>query len=74
MDTELTIDAYYDDEAKVWLAEHDVLGLATEAESLDVLTYKLQEMIPELATLNGLNYPRPIRFSVVSHRQASAFA
>jgi hypothetical protein len=71
---ELIINAEYDNEARVWVAEHDGLGLATEAESLDVLTYKLQEMIPELARLNGLNLPSPIRFSIVSHRQALAFA
>jgi len=71
---DLVIDAVYDDEARVWVVDHAGLSLVTEAESLDVLTYKLQELIPELAELNGLELPRPIHFSIVAHRQALAFA
>lgn len=71
---DLTINVFYDDESRVWVAEHDELGLATEAESMDVLVYKLQEMIPELVELNRLKMPTPIKFTIVSHRQALAFA
>jgi hypothetical protein len=70
----LYIKARYDEEARVWIATHDALGLATEADNLDVLTYKLQEMIPELAELNGIELPDPPEFIIESSRKAMAFA
>jgi hypothetical protein len=70
----IVVKAEYDDEARVWVASNDQLGLATEAETIDVLTYKLQQMIPELVTLNKIDLPRPIRFTLVSERHALAFA
>ena len=43
-----------DDEAKVWVAtSDDVPGLATEAETMQELSKKLEVMIPELLTENG---------------------
>ena len=63
---ELIIRAVYDDEARVWVATHDQLGLATEAETVDVLVYKLEEMIPELAELNNVDVTHPVRFKLVS--------
>ena len=71
---EIVVTALYDEEARVWVATNDELGLATEADSVEVLTYKLQEMIPELVDLNQLDVPRPIRFKLVSERHAMAFA
>jgi hypothetical protein len=71
---DLQITAEYDEDAHVWVAVEDRLGLATEAESLDVLGYKLQEMIPELAELNHWPGPRPISFTLVSKRKLEAFA
>jgi predicted RNase H-like HicB family nuclease len=42
-----------DDEAKVWVAtSDDVPGLATEAETMQELSKKLEVMIPELLTEN----------------------
>ncbi len=70
----LVINASYDEEAQVWVASNDELGLATEAATIDLLEYKLQEMIPELAELNGLDLPRPIRFTLVSTKTSRAFA
>lgn len=49
------VHAAWDDEAKVWfVADTDVPGLVTEAESLDALASKLQVMIPEMLELNGV--------------------
>ena len=70
----LTIQATYDEEARVWVATNDELSLATEADTLEVLTYKLQELVPELAELNGYSGPRPISFTIQSTRRATAFA
>ena len=71
---ELTITADYDEEARVWVAIEDSIGLATEAESLEVLGYKLQEMLPELAELNHWTGSTPILFTLVSRRKLEAFA
>jgi hypothetical protein len=71
---ELLIQVEYDEAARVWVAHNDDLGLVTEADTMEVLTYKLQEMIPELAELNHLDLPRPIAFTVVSRRPAVAFS
>ena len=48
--------AEWDDEAKVWVAtSDDVPGLATEADTMESLSAKLEIMIPELLAENG--YP-----------------
>jgi Domain of unknown function (DUF1902) len=73
MDMELIVQVEYDDEARVWIAQNDALGLATEADTMEVLTNKLQEMIPELVDLNRIVVPRPVAFTLVSRRPAVAF-
>lgn len=52
----LFIRAEWDPDAAVWVAtSDDVPGLATEAETLDALSLKLEAMVPELLDANG--YP-----------------
>ena len=70
----LCIQATYDEEIPIGIAVQESLGLATEADTLDVYTYKLQEMIPELAKLNGITMPEPPEFVIESRRKAIAFA
>jgi len=49
------IDASWDGAAGVWVATSDeVLGLATEAPTIEQLTQKLRFIIPELLQLNQL--------------------
>jgi predicted RNase H-like HicB family nuclease len=49
------IDAFWDTEAGVWVATSDeVLGLATEAATIEQLSQKLHVMIPELIQANQL--------------------
>jgi predicted RNase H-like HicB family nuclease len=51
---EFTVNAKWDDEAKVWVAtSEDVPGLVTEAETIERLFEKLRVMIPELLEANG---------------------
>ncbi len=71
---DLQITAEYDDEAHVRVAVEDRIGLPTEAETLDVLGYELQERIPELAELNHWSGPKPITFTLMSRRRLEAFA
>lgn len=50
----IIVKATWDDEAKVWVAESDdVQGLATEAETLELLKDRVLAMLPELLELNG---------------------
>jgi predicted RNase H-like HicB family nuclease len=66
------IEAFCDSETQVWVAEsEDVPGLATEAYTIQSLTDKLREMIPELLHLNNIvpvDYIGNITFELISHR------
>ena len=61
------VQARWDSEAGVWVAESDdVSGLVAEAESPNILREKLRVLIPELLDLNRVlekNSPR-VQFSV----------
>jgi Domain of unknown function (DUF1902) len=47
------IDAFWDADAAVWVAtSEDVLGLATEADTIEALSQKLRDMIPDLLLSN----------------------
>ena len=51
---EYHVSAFWDEEAKVWVTtSDDVPGLATEAETVELLLGKLRVMIPELLELSG---------------------
>jgi predicted RNase H-like HicB family nuclease len=67
------IQAFWDQEAEVWVAEsQDILGLVTEAETLDQLTHKLKQVIPNLLIANHLivkNHQQSIAFELITHRQ-----
>ena len=67
------VEAFWDGEAKVWVAtSDDIPGLATEANSLETLTKKLHNMIPELMIANGIipsNYTGKISLELLTHRQ-----
>lgn len=67
--TEYNIEAYWDDETKVWVAtSEDVPGLATEAETVDALLDKLRTMIPELLELAGVTPKTDIPFRLRTER------
>lgn len=49
-----------------------MLGLVTEASTIEALTQKLREMIPELIQMNRIvppDYVGSITFKLTSHRQ-----
>jgi predicted RNase H-like HicB family nuclease len=49
----LVIRAFWDEETSVWVAESaDIVGLITEAKTLEALSEKLKHLIPELLELN----------------------
>jgi hypothetical protein len=47
----IIVRAEWDDEAKVWVATSDDIGLATEAETLEALRPKVIAMVAELIEL-----------------------
>ncbi len=55
--------AVWDEEAKVWAAtSDDVPGLASEAETVELLLTKLRVMIPELLVSSGYKPQSEIPF------------
>lgn len=47
------IKAFWDQEVQVWVTESsDIIGLVTEADSIDCLTTKLKQIILELLAAN----------------------
>lgn len=74
----LFVRAEWDEEASVWVAtSDDVPGLATEADTLEALSEKLGEMIPELLAANGYPGSGEVPFELlarkfsVTHRAAA---
>jgi hypothetical protein len=61
----------WDDEAKVWVATSDDIGLVTEAETQEALEQKAIAMILELLALNEQTYSDlpdiPIHFMAEKH-------
>ena len=52
---DIAVKIHWDDEAEVWVAINDELGIALESESYDALVERLKKAIPEMAELNGLS-------------------
>lgn len=65
----LFIRAEWDDEAAVWVAtSDDVPGLATEAETLEALSAKLEIMVPELLDANGCQDGPEVPFELLARK------
>jgi predicted RNase H-like HicB family nuclease len=63
------VHAEWDAEANVWVATSDeVPGLATEAETTELLISKLKLMIPDLLALNGVVSDGTIAFELMTRR------
>lgn len=67
----LFIRAEWDDEAGVWVAtSDDVPGLATEAETIEALSAKLEIMVPELLDANGCTDGPEVPFELLARKFA----
>lgn len=65
----LFIRAEWDDEAGVWVAtSDDVPGLATEADTLEALSAKLDAMVPELLDANGFSEGVEVPFELLARK------
>ena len=70
---QITVNAEWDPEAKVWVASSDdVPGLITEAGTVEALAEKLAIMIPELLAANGAltgSTVREVPINLIAHRE-----
>lgn len=67
------IRAEWDSEASVWVAtSDDVPGLATEADTLEALSEKLQHLVPELLALNGESSSEDVTYELLARKLAIA--
>lgn len=65
----LFVRAEWDDEANVWVAtSDDVPGLATEADTLEQLSQKLDVMVPELLEANDYSCEPQIAFELLARK------
>ena len=63
------IRAEWDDEAAVWVAtSDDVPGLVTEAETMELLSAKLESLVPELLAENGYPVTGGISYEVLARK------
>ena len=52
---DINVEAFWDEEAKVWVASSDdVPGLITEAPTMELLMQKIRVLIPELFRANKI--------------------
>ena len=69
----LFIRADWDEEARVWfVADSDIPGLATEADTLEVLIEKLKVMVPELLQANNTDLGCEVPFELLTRRFETA--
>ena len=63
------IRAEWDNEAAVWVAtSDDVPGLVTEAETMELLSAKLESLVPELLAENGYPVTGVISYEVLARK------
>jgi predicted RNase H-like HicB family nuclease len=64
-----TVKAFWDAEAAVWVATSEtILGLVTEAATIEELAQKLRNMIPELLELNQLSQIKKVMNKISPNR------
>jgi hypothetical protein len=63
--TVIIVRAEWDDDAKVWVATSDDVGLATEAASLEALREKIPAMVSDL--LEGESLSRDLPIEIIAH-------
>lgn len=56
----MSINFTWDEEASVWIAVNEDIGLVLESPSYDALIARVEETIPELLELNHIKLEEPI--------------
>ena len=73
MNYKLNVNAFWDEEAKVWVASSDdIPGLVTEAESLDKLLERIIAVAPELLADNvsSTDVSKNLEMCIVANQHA----
>jgi predicted RNase H-like HicB family nuclease len=69
----LFVRAEWDEDARVWVAtSDDVPGLATEADTIELMVAKLKVLIPELLEANGCADGDEVPFELLTRRFETA--
>jgi Domain of unknown function (DUF1902) len=58
----ISVRAMWDDEANVWIAESDGIGLVTEAATMETLRQKVPQMIRDLLEAENRDGPFEVSF------------
>ena len=69
---DIVINIVWDDEASVYIATCDDIGLALESESYDMLIQRVKEAAPELIRLNNIQGCTSMSFLTQERRVACA--
>ncbi len=68
-----TVHIEWDEEAKVWyVQESDVPGLCIEAATIERMSERLSEIIPELLAANGIEPADEVPFDLLAARHGIA--
>lgn len=62
---EYVINLFWDKEAYVWVAISDVIPLALESNSIEILMERVKLAVPELLSQNKLAIHKPITLSFI---------
>lgn len=62
---EYEISIFWDKESFVWVAISDVIPLALESDSIEILMKRVKLAVPELLSLNKVEIQKPITLSFI---------
>ena len=68
----IKVQIHWDEEAEVWVAICDKLGISLESGSYDALIEKIKTAVPEMIELNGLTGIESIELSTEARQVAYA--
>ena len=68
----IEVKIHWDEEAEVWVAICDELGIALESGSYDALIEKLRVAVPEMIDANGISGVNVIEISTNNRQMAYA--
>lgn len=68
----IEIKIFYDEEADVWIAENEEIGLILESESYDRLLQRVRLAVPELLKLNNIHGFNSVEYETLPYKEALA--
>lgn len=68
----VVVKVHWDEEAEVWVAVCDELGIALESGSYDALIEKIKVAVPEMIEANGIADVKSVKVSTTDRQMAYA--